>query len=132
MRRLIVRHETFPLAGVFRISRGARTEANVVVAEIDPQEVEQFWSLEGSRRATVIEALAATPAEAVIAEPFGLVTPPYGLCLLIACAIGDIKLVKALKDVGIILLPMLMILLIVILFPGLIMFLPRLFMSKFL
>jgi L-alanine-DL-glutamate epimerase-like enolase superfamily enzyme len=35
MRRMIVRHETFPLAGVFRISRGARTEANVVVAEID-------------------------------------------------------------------------------------------------
>ena len=49
-----------------------------IVAEIDPQEVEQFWSLEGSRRATVIEALAATPAEAVIAEPFGLVTPPPG------------------------------------------------------
>jgi len=40
--------------------------------------------------------------------------------------------VKALKDVAIILLPMLVILLIVILFPGLIMFLPRVFMSKFL
>jgi L-alanine-DL-glutamate epimerase-like enolase superfamily enzyme len=33
-RRLTVRHDTFPLAGVFRISRGARSEANVVVAEI--------------------------------------------------------------------------------------------------
>jgi tripartite ATP-independent transporter DctM subunit len=68
----------------------------------------------------------------VISLAFGLVTPPYGLCLLISCAIGDIKLVKALKDVAIILLPMLVILLIVILFPDLIMFLPRVFMSKFL
>jgi TRAP-type C4-dicarboxylate transport system permease large subunit len=40
--------------------------------------------------------------------------------------------VKALKDVAIILLPMLVILLIVILFPDLIMFLPRMLMSKFL
>ena len=62
---------------------------------------------------------------------FGLVTPPYGLCLLIACAIGDIKLVKSLKDVAIILLPMLAVLLIVILFPDIILFLPRFFLSKF-
>jgi len=67
----------------------------------------------------------------VISLAFGLVTPPYGLCLLIACAIGDIKLGKALKDVAIILLPMLAVLLIVILFPDIIMFLPRLFLSKF-
>jgi tripartite ATP-independent transporter DctM subunit len=67
----------------------------------------------------------------VISLAFGLVTPPYGLCLLIACAIGDIKLGKALKDVAIILLPMLAVLLIVILFPYIIMFLPRLFLSKF-
>lgn len=67
----------------------------------------------------------------VISLAFGLVTPPYGLCLLIACAIGDIKLIKALKDVAIILLPMLGVLLLVILFPDIIMFLPRLFMPKF-
>ena len=67
----------------------------------------------------------------VISLAFGLVTPPYGLCLLIACAIGDIKLVNALKDVGIILLPMLGVLLFVILFPDLILFLPRLLMPKF-
>jgi tripartite ATP-independent transporter DctM subunit len=68
----------------------------------------------------------------VISLAFGLVTPPYGLCLLIACAIGEIKLIKALRDVGIILLPMLGVLLFVILFPQIIMFLPRLFMAKFL
>jgi tripartite ATP-independent transporter DctM subunit len=67
----------------------------------------------------------------VISLAFGLVTPPYGLCLLIACAIGDIKLGKALKDVAIILLPMLGVLLLVILFPDIIMFLPRLFLPKF-
>jgi L-alanine-DL-glutamate epimerase-like enolase superfamily enzyme len=33
-RTLSARHDVFPLAVVFRISRGARTEANVVVAEI--------------------------------------------------------------------------------------------------
>jgi tripartite ATP-independent transporter DctM subunit len=67
----------------------------------------------------------------VISLAFGLVTPPYGLCLLIACAIGNIKLGRALKDVAIILLPMLVVLLLVILIPEIIMFLPRLFLSKF-
>ncbi len=67
----------------------------------------------------------------VISLAFGLVTPPYGLCLLITCAIGEIKLVTALRDVGIILLPMLGVLLFVILFPQVILFLPRLFMPKF-
>ena len=67
----------------------------------------------------------------VISLAFGLVTPPYGLCLLITCAIGEIKLVKALRDVAIILLPMLGVLLFVILFPQVILFLPRLFMAKF-
>jgi L-alanine-DL-glutamate epimerase-like enolase superfamily enzyme len=33
-RRLAVRSESFPIRGSFRISRGAKTEANVVVAEI--------------------------------------------------------------------------------------------------
>ncbi len=34
MRRLTVRLETWPLASAFRISRGAKTEAHVVVAEV--------------------------------------------------------------------------------------------------
>jgi tripartite ATP-independent transporter DctM subunit len=67
----------------------------------------------------------------VISLAFGLVTPPYGLCLLITCAIGEIKLVDALRDVAIILLPMLGVLLIVILFPEVILFLPRLLMAKY-
>jgi tripartite ATP-independent transporter DctM subunit len=67
----------------------------------------------------------------IISLAFGLVTPPYGLCLLIAAAIGEIKLVKALKDVCIILMPMLGILLLIILIPDLILALPRWIMPRF-
>jgi tripartite ATP-independent transporter DctM subunit len=67
----------------------------------------------------------------IISLAFGLVTPPYGLCLLIACAIGRIRVVAALRDVAIILAPMLVILLLVILFPGLVLTLPRLIMPQF-
>ena len=38
-RQLSVKTNTWPLAGVFRISRGARTEAHVVVATISDGEV---------------------------------------------------------------------------------------------
>ena len=67
----------------------------------------------------------------VISLAFGLVTPPYGLCLLIACAIGEIPVLRALKDVAIILVPMLGVLMLVILLPDLILALPRLLMPKF-
>ncbi len=67
----------------------------------------------------------------VISLAFGLVTPPYGLCLLIACAVGEIKVIDALKDVGIILVPMLGVLLFVILFPEVILWLPRLIMPQY-
>jgi len=61
----------------------------------------------------------------VISLAFGLVTPPYGLCLLISCALGKIKIVHALRDVVIILIPMFILLILVILFPDMILFLPR-------
>jgi tripartite ATP-independent transporter DctM subunit len=68
----------------------------------------------------------------VISLAFGLVTPPYGLCLLIACSLGRIKVVDALKDVGIILIPMLILLILVIVFPEFVLFLPRLLTPQFL
>lgn len=68
----------------------------------------------------------------VISLAFGLVTPPYGLCLLISCALGKIKVVDALKDVAIILVPMLILLILVILFPEMILFLPRWLAPQFL
>ena len=67
----------------------------------------------------------------VISLAFGLVTPPYGLCLLIACRIGDIEVKDALRDVAIVLMPMFVVLLIVIFFPELILALPKLLMAKF-
>ncbi len=67
----------------------------------------------------------------VISLAFGLVTPPYGLCLLIACAVGKIKVIDALRDVAILLVPMLLVLLLIILLPDLILALPRLLMPKF-
>ena len=67
----------------------------------------------------------------VISLAFGLVTPPYGLCLLIASSIGQIRLVDALRDVVIILLPMVGVLLFVILVPDAILALPRWILPKF-
>ena len=61
----------------------------------------------------------------VISLAFGLVTPPYGLCLLISCSIGKIAVSKALKDVTTLLLPLLILLGLTILFPEMILFLPR-------
>lgn len=67
----------------------------------------------------------------VISLAFGLVTPPYGLCLLIAASIGEIKVVATLKDVGIILAAMLLVLALVIFFPEIVLFLPRLVAPQF-
>ena len=66
----------------------------------------------------------------IISLAFGLVTPPYGLCLLISAAIGGVNVVQVMRDVAIILLPMLLILLLVILFPEIALWLPRLLMSS--
>lgn len=67
----------------------------------------------------------------VISLAFGLVTPPYGLCLLIAASIGKIRLVDALRDVLVILFPMILVLGLIIVFPDIILALPRLIMPKF-
>lgn len=61
----------------------------------------------------------------VISLAFGLVTPPYGLCLLISCSVGEIAVSRALKDVATLLLPLLILLGLTILFPEMILFLPR-------
>jgi len=67
----------------------------------------------------------------VVSLAFGLVTPPYGLCLLISCAIGQIQVVECIRDVGILLIAMLLMLAFVIFFPNVILFFPRLIMPKF-
>jgi tripartite ATP-independent transporter DctM subunit len=67
----------------------------------------------------------------VISIAFGLVTPPYGLCLLIAASLGGISIRAAIRDTLILLLPMLGVLLFVIFFPDAILALPRWLMPKF-
>jgi TRAP-type C4-dicarboxylate transport system permease large subunit len=63
----------------------------------------------------------------IVSLAFGLVTPPYGLCLMIACAVAKIRIVDALKDTIIMLVPMLLVLAAVIMWPSVSLFLPRLF-----
>ena len=63
----------------------------------------------------------------IVSLAFGLVTPPYGLCLMISCAIAKIRMVDAMKDTMIMLIPMLLVLALIIVFPQVPLFLPRLF-----
>jgi len=66
----------------------------------------------------------------VISIAYGLVTPPYGLCLMIACTIGGIKIKDAIKDTAILFIPMLLVLAFVILFPDAMLWLPRTLMPN--
>ena len=63
---------------------------------------------------------------------FGLVPPPYGLCLSIACSVGGIRMREALWDTNIMLLPMLGVLALLITIPGIALFLPSLISPEFL
>jgi tripartite ATP-independent transporter DctM subunit len=67
----------------------------------------------------------------VISIAYGLVTPPYGLCLMIACSVGGIKIKEAIRDTLILFVPMIAVLLIVILLPDLLLWLPRLVMPTY-
>jgi len=61
----------------------------------------------------------------IVSLAFGLVTPPYGLCLLISASIGGMNVVQVMRDVVIILIPMLLILLLIIIFPEIALWLPK-------
>ena len=62
----------------------------------------------------------------IVSLAFGLVTPPYGLCLMIACAVAKVRLRYALKDTMIMLVPMLLVLVGLIVWPEVVLWLPRL------
>ncbi|GGX38975.1 ABC transporter permease [Tateyamaria omphalii] len=64
----------------------------------------------------------------IVSLAFGLVTPPYGLCLLISSAIGGLNVVQVLREVAIILAPMLAILILLAAVPDIILWLPRILM----
>lgn len=61
----------------------------------------------------------------IVSLAFGLVTPPYGLCLLISASIGGLNVVQVLREVVIILAPMLVILILLAAFPEIILWLPK-------
>jgi TRAP-type C4-dicarboxylate transport system permease large subunit len=66
----------------------------------------------------------------VISIAYGLVTPPYGLCLMIACTVGGIKIKQAVRDTAILFVPMLLVLVIVIMLPDAMLWLPRTLMPN--
>src|SRR5205809_1881 len=68
----------------------------------------------------------------IVSLAFGLVTPPYGLCLMISCAVAKVPLKFALKDTMIMLIPMLLMLAAIIVWPEIPLFLPRLISPDFL
>ncbi|MFY7960241.1 MAG: TRAP transporter large permease, partial [Elsteraceae bacterium] len=68
----------------------------------------------------------------IVSLAFGLVTPPYGLCLMIACSVAGISLRSAIKDTMIMLAPMLVVLALIIMWPKVSLFLPSLISPEFL
>jgi hypothetical protein len=62
----------------------------------------------------------------IVSLAFGLVTPPYGLCLMIACSIAKVTMASVLKDTMIMLIPMLGVLVLVIVWPDVALILPKL------
>jgi len=68
----------------------------------------------------------------IVSLAFGLVTPPYGLCLMIACSVAGMRMIDALKDTMIMLIPMFGVLVLVIVWPEFVLFLPRIVSPEFL
>lgn len=68
---------------------------------------------------------------AVMALGLGLVTPPYGLCLMISAKIGNISMVRAFRTTLAYLAIMLVIIVIIVLLPDTVMLLPRLLVPDF-
>lgn len=66
----------------------------------------------------------------IISLAIGLVTPPYGLCLLIACRIGKIPMLQPYKEVLSFLGAMFLVLFLVVLFPDLALAIPKFFMPE--
>jgi len=60
----------------------------------------------------------------------GLITPPYGLCLLLACSIANISLERTLKVLIIFVITMALIIIFCILFPDVILLIPRIIAPK--
>ena len=93
-----------------------------------------FWLVLGGCGSAVLAA--AFPNVGIgllgVSLAFGLVTPPYGLCLMIACSVAGMRIRDAIKDTAIMLVPMLMVLALVIVWPEVSLILPKLISPEFL
>ncbi|MFN7645142.1 MAG: TRAP transporter large permease subunit [Burkholderiales bacterium] len=82
------------------------------------------------------QAVAMDPVQfamiGIVSLAFGLVTPPYGLCLMIACSITKVTMASVLKDTMIMLIPMLGVLVLVIVWPDVALILPKLISPEYL
>lgn len=56
----------------------------------------------------------------------GLVTPPYGLLLFVMAALGRVPLIEIVREIWVFVIPLAATVLLLILFPGIVLFLPRL------
>lgn len=68
----------------------------------------------------------------IVSLAFGLVTPPYGLCLMIAASVAGLRIRDVIKDTMIMLIPMFLVLALVILWPQVSLFIPSLISPEFL
>ncbi len=62
----------------------------------------------------------------------GFITPPYGLCLLMASSIANLSITSAVRAIFPFFVAILLIIILAIVFPGIVMFLPKLIVPKFL
>ncbi len=99
MRSLTVRHESFPIHGSFRISRGAKTTAEVVVAEIGDGavigrgECVPYARYGETPAATIaaIEALADAVAAGLDRETLNRIMPAGAARNAVDCALWDLE-----------------------------------------
>lgn len=98
-RRLYVRRDTFPIAGTFRISRGAKTEAQVVVAEIVEAckrgrgecvpYARYGETVDGVIKA--LESMAGAVADGIDRERLRDIMPPGAARNALDCALWDLE-----------------------------------------
>jgi tripartite ATP-independent transporter DctM subunit len=67
----------------------------------------------------------------VMTLAMGLITPPYGLCLLLACVLGGVRVSMVMRQMLVFYALFTVVLLAIILFPGISLYLPRLVMPQF-
>ncbi|WP_448207722.1 N-acetyl-D-Glu racemase DgcA [Azospirillum sp. sgz302134] len=104
-RRLYVRRDTFPIAGTFRISRGAKTEAQVVVAEVVEEckrgrgecvpYARYGETVDGVVKA--LEAMAGEVAAGLDRERLRDIMPPGAARNALDCALWDLEAKQAAK-----------------------------------